>query len=139
VRNGIPTPQAVALVHVLCSAEVYGLRSADYLDCSRFEPALREPAGTQFDGDLTMAAVRFLTHIHFGRIDPRQAGFDLGFERTAIPYNQVLTALSTADDIGPVIARLEPQFLHYKLLKQALTRYRLLAAGQAVATRTAAR
>ncbi len=135
VRNGVATPQAVALVHVLCSAESYGLRSADYLDCPRFEPLLTQPAGVQFDADLTMAAVRFLTHIHFGRVDPRQAGFDLGFERTPIHYNQALGELATAAEVGPVIARLEPQFLHYRLLKQSLARYRLLAAGQAVATR----
>src|SRR3569832_1502193 len=37
VRAGAPTPQALELIKRLCSAESYGLRSVEYLDCARFE------------------------------------------------------------------------------------------------------
>ena len=135
-HNGTPTTQAVALVHLLCSAEVYGLSSADYLDCPRFEPAPSQQAGAQFDAELTTALVRFLAHVHYGRVDPRQAGFDLALDRPALHYDRLLTELSGAGDVGAVIARLEPPFQHYKLLKRALARYRQLSSGQAVPTHT---
>ena len=130
IQNGAATPQALALTRVLCSAETYGLRSADYLDCAHFSPTAPE-----LDETLTLAARRFLQHIHFGRVEPRQAGFDLGFERAPLRYDRILLQLSTAPDIEPVIAALEPPFEHYRLLKKALARYRMLAAGRVTPTR----
>ncbi len=138
-----PTAQAIALIRVLCSAETYGLRSAEYLNCTGFEHLLTGPApgepsppvDAEFDIGLTTGAMRFLQHVHFGRIEPRQAGFDLGFARPPLPYGPMLVELSTASDIVAVIARIEPQLEHYALLKQALARYQLLATGQAVPTR----
>jgi murein L,D-transpeptidase YcbB/YkuD len=144
IRDGTPTPQAIALIRVLCTAENYGLRSAQYLDCPRFEPLLSGSvsvartlplANAQFDMGLTSATMRFLSHIHFGRIDPHYAGFDLSSKRPALRYGEILGQLSASSDVGPVIASVEPPFQHYNLLKQALLRYRLLAAGQALPTR----
>jgi len=130
-RDGAPTPQAVELIRLICSADSYGLRSADYLDCPRFE----QQSGADPDTDLTLAATRFVKDAHFGRIDPRKAGFDLQLPRPALRYDQIVAELSTAPDVSSVIASLEPPFEHYKLLKNALARYRLLAAGKAAPTR----
>src|SRR5689334_12102792 len=70
IRAGSPTPQALALIKRLCSAETYGLRSVEYLDCARFEqlyPQQPDFAATpEFDLGLTSAAIRFLSDIHFG-------------------------------------------------------------------------
>ena len=143
IRDGAPTAQAIALIRVLCSAENYGLRSVAYLDCPRFEQLLGSPrtpdqspplANAEFDMGLTTVALRFLNDIHFGRVDPRQAGFDISFERPPLSYGRILSELSTASDIAPVLASLEPSFTHYLLLKESLARYRSLASGQAVAT-----
>ena len=143
IREGAPTPQAIALIRALCSAENYGLRSIEYLDCARFEQLLvarpssghSDPlADADFDTELTTVAVRFLSNIHYGRVDPRQAGFDFGFERSPLHYERILSELSSASDITPVLASLEPPFQHYRLLKAALARYRSLASGQAAPT-----
>jgi len=142
-HEGAPTAQAIALIGALCSAENYGLRSIEYLDCARFEQLLaaRPPSGrsapladADFDTKLSTVAVRFLSNIHYGRVDPRQAGFDFGFERSPLHYERILSELSSASDITPVLASLEPPFQHYRLLKAALARYRSLASGQAAPT-----
>jgi murein L,D-transpeptidase YcbB/YkuD len=130
VRNGATTPQALALIRVLCAADTYGLRPADYLDCAHVGPGAPD-----YNQTLTFAATRFLRHVHFGRVEPRQAGFDLGFERAPLHYDEILLQMSTASNIAAVIAAFEPPFEHYRLLKQALARYRLLAAGQVTPTR----
>jgi len=130
IRDDTLTPQAIALMHEICSAENYGLRSVEYLDCTG-------PARASADTDLkiTGAAIRFLSDLHFGRVDPRKAGFDFGIARHALDYPQILKELASTSDITPVLASVEPPFEHYRLLKQALARYRSLSVGQAAATR----
>jgi len=136
IRDGSLTPQALALVKTLCSAESYGLRSIEYLDCAGFDelypnrPALASSA--EFDVGLTSAAVQFVNDIHFGRVDPHKAGFDFGIQRRALPYGQILTALASATDIAPVLSSLEPPYEHYRLLKDTLKRYRASAVKQPV-------
>ena len=83
-----------------------------------------------FDIGLTTAARLFLGHIHFGRISPSRAGFDLTIARPRLDIGRLLSELSTARDPNPIIAQAEPPFEHYKLLRQALAHYRLLASGQ---------
>src|SRR5207244_3628289 len=92
-------------------------------------------ANAEFDTGLTTVTLRFLSHIHFGRIDPHQAGFDLSSKRPPLHYADILGQLSKSSDVGSLIASLEPSFEHYNLLKQALLRYRALASGQAQPTR----
>lgn len=144
IRNDTVTAQSIALVRTMCTAEQYGLRSIEYLDCAGFERMLTTPASPEsrshlvsagFDTGLTTAAMRFLSDIHFGRVDPRKAGFDFGAPRKPLDYGQILNELAGAADIAPVLASAEPHFEHYRLLKQALARYRSLNSGQAVATR----
>jgi murein L,D-transpeptidase YcbB/YkuD len=135
-RDGSFTPQALELVKSLCSAESYGLRSIDYLDCAGFDelhpsqPAFAPTA--EFDLGLTTAAMRFLKDIHFGRVDPRQAGFDFGIQRRPLPYGQILTALASAPEIALVLSSVEPPYEHYRLLKDTLKGYRAAAVKQPV-------
>ncbi len=142
IKAGALTPQASAMIGQLRTAETYGLRSVDYVDCAGAGQALcagfntgRVAAGADFDLALTAAAVRFFRHLHFGRVDPRQAGFDLRFERAPLQYGELLAQASVTSDMRAVIASIEPPFQHYRLLEQALSRYRLLASGEAVPTK----
>ena len=54
--------------------------------------------------------------------------------RPNLDFAALLAQLETAQDVERVINSVEPQFYHYQLLKQALTRYQLLASGIATAT-----
>jgi len=134
IRDGSPTPQALALIGRLCSAESYGLKSVEYLDCARFKELYPQQPGfaatAEFELGLTGATMRFLSDIHFGRVDPHKAGFDFGIQRASLPYAQILATLASTADIAPVINSLEPPYEHYRLLKATLARYRSSALEQ---------
>jgi len=135
---GKPTASARAALEALRAAPDYGLRAEDY----RSEALAAELAGLatgpaadsaqwqRFDADLSGALLRFLNDLHFGRVDPHAAGFDMPTRRDGFDPLGVLERLATASDPGPVIAAVEPDFLHYRLLRQSLPRYRQLAAGE---------
>ena len=141
-RDGSPTPQALAMMQILRTAQNYGLRPQDYSEGLGGDPSLVAAAGnaarirleSQFDIALSAAVMQFLTHLHFGRVDPKVAGFNLGSSRPPLNLVDLILKLATTISADEVIAPLEPQFFHYALLKQALGRYRLLASGTATAS-----
>jgi murein L,D-transpeptidase YcbB/YkuD len=121
--SGNPMPQARALVELLRHADDYGLRPGDYFIAA-------EPAGDgSADTALSAAALRFLRDVHEGRVDPHAAGFDLALPRPAFDAVASVEQLAAAQDPRAVIAAAEPPFYHYQLLKTALARYRVIAAG----------
>lgn len=139
-RNGEISRQASAVLQALRSAEAYGLRSADYDG-----PALTSRAAdlvrardtdsmhwAEFDRALSDATGRFLTHLHFGRVQPRVAGFDLPQPRPALDTAALLASLAQTDDVNAILSTVEPQFHHYRLLQQWLGRYRALAGDPAL-------
>lgn len=132
-RFGKPTPQALSLLGILRNAESYGLRTNDYfgdvLAEQLQELTAESPPDTwaDFDVELTAAALHLIRDLHYGRVDPGLADFNLGARRVDLDLAAVLEQLATAGDVNKVIAAIEPQFYHYRLLKQALARYRILA------------
>jgi murein L,D-transpeptidase YcbB/YkuD len=132
---GAPTPQAAALVRGLRDGAEYGLRPEDYsADSLAARLGSRASAGTaaSFDASLdvalSQAALHFLNQLHGGRVDPRAAGFNLRETRAPLDAARLLQRLAADQNAGVVFSAAEPQFHHYALLKQALTRYRALAA-----------
>jgi murein L,D-transpeptidase YcbB/YkuD len=131
-----PTAQSQQLIDILQSARDYGLEPADYAvdELAAASARLGSPTGTpapdsaQFDLMLTRAAIRLVTHLHYGRIDPHAAGFELPEPRHDLDVAAAAVALSRADRVSGVLAGFEPHFHHYGLLKLALARYRALAA-----------
>lgn len=136
-RQERPTPQALALLEVLRDAASRGLRARDY-EGTTLTYRLTELAALQGDAagqsraqlevGLSVAALRFIRHLHYGRIDPRRVGFDLAASRTGeLDLLVTLNTLAMADDVPARVNQLEPQLVHFQLLKAALARYRLLA------------
>jgi len=74
------SPQARELLDILASSESYGLRPSDYLADALRAAALELSTNSrandwqQVDVRLSRAAIRLISHLHFGRIDPRIAG-----------------------------------------------------------------
>jgi murein L,D-transpeptidase YcbB/YkuD len=144
IDNGTLASQALVLMQTLGTADQYGLRQQDYatgLDASRLMglkrgSAPREPltAEANLDMALSAAALRFLSDLHFGRVDPQVAGFNLQTARAPLDLSALLERLATTNSVDAAVSSVEPQFYHYQLLKQALLHYRLLASGQATAT-----
>lgn len=135
VRNGSVTAQALEMIGTLRAAENLGLRSADY-DANRLAYLLADHMATPgvgadmsalFDVGLTAATIAYVHDLHFGRIDPRDAGLALTVEHARLDLAAVTVNLSRLNDLAGLLHGLEPPFVHYELLKAALQRYRELS------------
>ena len=130
-RDGDATPQAQALIRELQRADTYGLQREDY--AGNLLAALAEkPPGSpvadaahwgRFDVQLSGAALRFMSDLHYGRVKPTSVGFNLQTMHQRIDLGASLTALADATDVVKAINEIEPPFHHYALLKGALTKY----------------
>jgi len=132
---GTASASAQALIGELRGAERYGLRAQDYagealaqeLKALPASAAGRTAALARFDTHLSAAALRLICDLHFGRVSPEAAGFQL--EQTPGPFDlaQALRSLAQSGDPEGALTAVEPVFYHYKLLKDALAHYRKLA------------
>ena len=133
-RDGHATPQAQALIRELQRADTYGLQREDYdgdaiaalggLSGSAVADAAR---WGRFDVQLSAAALRFMSDLHYGRVKPTSVGFNLQAMHQPLDLGAALTALAGATDVAKAISAIEPPFHHYALLKGALTKYLDLA------------
>lgn len=126
--------QSRELLAILSSSESYGLRPGDYLanglDASSLQLSGKAAASDwqQFDVRLSRAAIHLVSHLHFGRIDPRTAGFELPRSHDTFNVAIEVVALANAPVVVDSLRAMEPPFVHYALLKTALAQYRALAA-----------
>ena len=136
-RGGAATEQARALIRLLQSASDYGLSAADYrapqlaaelAALSAQRPAAASAAWSGFDRELTSSALTLVRQLHFGRIDPHAAGFDMPARTERFDAAAIVEQLATGADASAALAGAEPGYLHYRLLRQSLARYRKLAA-----------
>jgi L,D-transpeptidase YcbB len=133
-RDG-PTPEALELLRRLEEAGRYGLEPDDYdaRAIGELAAALESPGrersilAAHFDVALTVSALQFLADLHYGRVDPRQAGFQIDARREPFDLAEAIERLAAASDVSRIIESVEPRFYHYQLLEQALQRYRALA------------
>lgn len=133
--SGVPRPIAREALALLLDCGAEGLNPDDYaatvLDslATGFERGGRDPAiAARFDLGVSLATLRYLRHLHSGRIDPRQAGFR--FDPPADPHDfgSILATALAAGGIRDVALDLAPQIPQYRRLREALARYRGLAA-----------
>lgn len=135
-NRALISSQAKELLSLLSSSGDLGLVPSDYgtdllVSAQRCLLASRATSilgWAQFDHWLSAAATRLVTHLHYGRIDPRVAGFELPGPRSDLDVASAVESLSTAADVAATVTSIEPHFYHYALLKSVLARYRKLAA-----------
>ena len=134
VQGSQPVPQALSLIELFKNAWRKGLDPEDY-DASRWEQrigALQGSAGgaavARFDVSLTVCAMRYVSALRIGRINPRHFQFGLDVEHKKYDLAQFLRdrILSTSN-LQPVIDQIEPPFAGYRRTEQALARYIELA------------
>jgi L,D-transpeptidase YcbB len=133
-RDGVATAQAQALVQTLQHADSYGLEPGDYggkalaqLVDQQALHGVDARRGARFDVQLSAATLRFMSDLHYGRVKPGAAGFNLQALHDRLDLPATLEDLAAAPDPGQALARIEPPFHHYVLLKNALARYLELA------------
>ena len=132
-----PTSQALALIKLLQAAEEKGLSSEDY-DGSRWNnrlqqlrPAVVQPDASdavRFDLALTVTAMRYISDLHIGKINPQRLDFD--FDESPKKYNlaEFLTEhVVNAADVTATLAQIEPPYPGYRRTIQALQVYQRIA------------
>ncbi len=134
LRDGQPTPQALQMIAMLQQADTEGLDPEDY-DASRWPERLAAlPAQhsaldqLRFDVALTVCAMRYVSGVRVGRINPRYFKFALDVDPKDIDLPQfVQERLAGGENLKSEVARLEPSFGGYHELKRALVTYMQLA------------
>jgi murein L,D-transpeptidase YcbB/YkuD len=133
-KDGKPTRQARDVIGQLAKAAEAGLRPEDY-DAAALSKRLDAVSGktspaelAKLDVALSVALMRNISDLHIGRVNPERAGFqlDVGPKKYDLPL--LVGELAVSSEVLPTLARVEPQFSRYVQLKQALPRYRALAA-----------
>lgn len=139
--KGRPNAEAGQAVKILLSAASDGLEPEDYeaeglaraIASAEREQQLPADALVRLEMRLTEAMIRYLSDLHFGRIDPRQitanfivpspAAFDPGAHlRAAVAGHRLLETVRQAEPAIPL----------YTALRKALADYRVLAIDPAV-------
>ena len=72
--------------------------------------------------------LRYLRHLHLGRIDPRTIGFRLNVPAKGHDFAALLRSALADDRIAETVAALRPPLVQYNALRTMLRRYRSLAA-----------
>jgi murein L,D-transpeptidase YcbB/YkuD len=82
-----------------------------------------------FDLALSVSAMRLLQSAHWGRIDPRNVGFDYDVASKRLDLARDLRSARDGDGLSAAIAAAEPPFPVYRRLVKALADYRALASS----------
>jgi L,D-transpeptidase YcbB len=140
IRSNEPTPQASNLIQLFKTASENGLNPDDY-DAQRWDDrvaGLRAPSEeslVHFDLTLTICAMRYISDLHVGRVNPQHFKFGLDVGPKRYDLTEFLrTQVVYSPDVKSTIAAVEPRYAGYGRLKTALGKYLKLAAeGDAAA------
>jgi murein L,D-transpeptidase YcbB/YkuD len=134
IRSNEPTSEASDLIQLFKTASESGLNPDDY-DAQRWDDRVAglrsrsEDTLVHFDLALTICAMRYVSDLHVGRVNPRhfKFGIDVGpkrYDLTEFLRNRVVYS----PDVRSAIAAVEPGYAGYRRLKTALDTYFKLAA-----------
>jgi murein L,D-transpeptidase YcbB/YkuD len=134
VRNGQPTPQALAIINLLKQADIQGLDPEDY-DGSRWADRLARMQNPQaagqgaiFDTALTVCLMRYISDRHIGKVNPEHFKFGLNVEEKKYALPAFLRdRLVNGRDVNAELAQIGPPFAGYNRTLEVLQRYLQLA------------
>jgi L,D-transpeptidase YcbB len=129
-KGGVPTPQAIAIIAALNQASAKGLDAEDY-DGSRWTSRIAglrnthsEAAADRFDAALTISAMRYISDLHIGKVNPRFFHFGLDIEHKKYDLADFLRQqLVDAPDVRVVLLEVEPPYAGYQRTQAALDPY----------------
>ena len=131
-----PTSQALAIIHVLKGADREGLNPEDYdgpwwdsrTDLLQRPSPASESDLIRFDVAITVSAMRYVSDLHLGRVNPRLFHLGLDIDHTSFDLSEfVRQNLVGASDIVTAIEAVEPPFPTYRRTLNALGTYLELA------------
>ncbi len=131
--NGV-SPEGMGIIQALETSELKGLSPADY-DASKWPErveALKTATDEQkadFDAALTVAAMRYVSDLRIGRVNPKH--FKFGIDAAAKKYDLPLffsQQLLNAADVKSALEKIEPPYDGYRQTEAAFIQYQKLAA-----------
>ncbi len=132
--------QGESMIQLFQNAWRKGLDPEDY-DASRWgarRSALERAGGAavaDFDLALTVTAMRYVSDLRIGRVNPKHVGFDLTVDKKKYDLAQFLRErLLKSADVAGLIDSIEPPFEAYRRTEQALARYVELARSDGAGT-----
>ncbi len=135
-RGGKPTPQALEMIAILRSAAEKGLDAKDY-DGDRWAGRISalgsaasgdQSAAVKMDVALTVSAMRYISDLHLGRVDPKTLHPDFDPERHKYDLAQFLRQrVIPASSVKDALQIVEPPFPGYRRTVAALDTYLQLA------------
>ena len=137
VKGMEPTPQARQVIAVLLQADHKGLSGDDYDGprwndrLTRLKPGSPQPSeadAVKFDLALTVCAMRYVSDLHIGKVNPKHFAFALNDESRKYDLAEFLKDhVVNASDIAVALTQVEPPYPGYRRTMQALQTYMELA------------
>jgi murein L,D-transpeptidase YcbB/YkuD len=132
--TGRPGLDAGDALTILRGATDDGLEPADYAvgQLDRLLSKLRAPPPSiadlaSFDVALSASLLRYLHHLHAGRVDPRTIGLRLTVPADQHDFAALVQSAAAEHRISEAVAELRPPLAQYRALRTTLTQYRSLA------------
>ena len=134
-KNGRPRKQTAEVIAILKEAKSHGLDPESY-DADALERQWRElstggpPTDHRhalFDTALSIALLRYISDLHIGRVNPRNLSVKLDIEPKKYDLPKLLHRAIEEDRIREMVEAAEPPLVQYRLVMEALARYRELA------------
>ena len=132
-----PTTQARQVIALMLQADQKGLSADDYDGprwndrLAKLKPATRQPSeadAVKFDLALTVCAMRYVSDLHIGKVNPKHFAFALDDESNRYDLAEFLKDhVVGASDVAGVLAQVEPPYPGYRRTIQALQTYVELA------------
>src|SRR5207245_3852038 len=129
-----PTPGGTAALALLRNADDEGLHPTDYaaaeLDSLARSLGGRQPADsallTRLDMGLSLGLLRFIRHLHEGRVNPHSIGLAINPPRAGEQHDYVALVATTArtGDVASLVAAVTPPLAQYRLAREAYRRAR---------------
>ncbi|NOT42982.1 MAG: L,D-transpeptidase family protein [Acidobacteria bacterium] len=133
--TGRPSALSASALEVFDEATLDGLVPSDYQTPlvrrlageRRSRSALSTDEAAAFELDLSAGLLRLLRQVHLGRVDPRALGFRLEMPDEEHDFVAALRQGVATGNLRAAVDELRPPLAQYRLLRQALPRYRELA------------
>ena len=148
LRDLKPTPAALGFIHAFQDAGAKGLNSDDY-DAWRWPARVQEIAQlaaahdttdggadkiAQFDAAMTICAMRYISDLRIGRVNPQHFNFDIDISGKKYDLAEFLSDNAVdATDVPGLIGKVEPDSDQYRATEAALAHYLDLAKLQQAA------
>ena len=134
IRQDEPTSQAKYLIAALQASRLKGLNPRDYdaeslATQSNSLKGASAVAQSSFDASLTLAAMRYVSDLRIGRINPEHLKFGIDVKSKEYDLPQFVSQqLATTGDVQSVLNQIEPPYVGYRRIETALKQYIDLAA-----------